>query len=125
MGLANHDADPRELGVIGHLLAGGEMMPAQMPSASNWTPEKKLAAAVLAQALVEVRDRHDERTYRQRVAEDLAWIFSDDAEWPYSFIPLCHLFGLEPDYVRGVVRAWTSVPTSGVPRQCSAHRHAA
>jgi hypothetical protein len=125
MGLAKYDTDARELSVIGHLLAGGEMVPAQMPSASNWTSEKKLAAAVLAQALVEVRDRHDEPTYRQRVAEDLAWIFSDDTEWPYAFIPLCHLFGLEPEYVRGVVRAWLSVPTSGVPRQCSAHRHAA
>ena len=51
-------ADVPGLAVIDHLMAGGEMVPAQLPSATNWSAEKKLAAAVLASALVEVRDHH-------------------------------------------------------------------
>jgi hypothetical protein len=106
------------------LLSGGEIVSAQLPSYSNWSPEKKLAAAVFAGALVEVRDRHADVHYRRRVAEDLAWIASDDGTWPYSFVPLCELFGLEPEYVREVVNRWLVAPPS-VLRRISTHRHAA
>ncbi len=43
MALPIYDNDPREMGVIGHFLAGGEMVAAQLPSHSSWTPEKKRA----------------------------------------------------------------------------------
>ncbi len=46
------------LSVIDSLMAGGELLPAQLPVASHWSPEKRLAAAVLASALVEIRDHH-------------------------------------------------------------------
>lgn len=98
------------LSVIDDLMAGGELLPAQLPSASHWTPEKKLAAAVLASALVEIRDHHGSPAHRRRVAEALEWVALDDGEWPYSFVRLCNLFGLEPQWVRGVVDRWVRVP---------------
>lgn len=98
------------LSVIDDLMAGGEMLPSQLPSATHWTPEKKLAAAVLASALVEIRDHHGSPGHRRRVAEALEWVAVDEAEWPMSFIRLCGLFGLEPEWVRGVVARWTQVP---------------
>ena len=125
MAVPRFDSEATDMRVVGHLLAGGEMVPAQMPSPSDWSPEKKLAAAVLTGALVEVRDRHHESQYRRKIAEDLAWIFSDEIHWPYAFIPLCQLLGLEPAYVRDMVRRWMEAPTAPVPRQCSTHRHAA
>lgn len=125
MSILRIDADGREGQTVEHLLACGEMVPGQLPSVSTWSPEKKLAAAVLAQALVEVRDRHADTAYKRRVREDLEWIFSDEVEWPYAFVPLCQLFGLEVDYVRGMVRAWMAAPAPTVYRQCSTHRHAA
>jgi hypothetical protein len=111
--------------IIEHLLATGEMVSAQLPSPSRWSPERKLAGAVLASALIEVRDRHADPKYRRKVVEDLEWIGSEDVSWPYAFIPLCHLFGLEPNYVRRVVRHWLRREPPAVQRQCSAHRHAA
>ena len=100
------------LSVIDDLMAGGEMMPAQLPSATHWTPEKKLAAAVLASALVEIRDHHGNPSHRRRVAEALEWVALDDTEWPYSFLRLCGLFDLDPQWVRDVVARWVQVPAS-------------
>jgi len=100
------------LSVIDDLMAGGEMLPAQLPAATHWTPEKKLAAAVLASALVEIRDHHGSPGHRRRVAEALEWVALDDGEWPMSFVRLCGLFGLEVEWVRGVVAGWVAVPPS-------------
>ena len=41
--------------VVEDLMAGGIVLPEQKSSAVNWSPEKELAAAVLTDALVEIR----------------------------------------------------------------------
>jgi len=87
-------------------MAAGQMVAAQLPTPSNWTPEKRLAASVLASALVEVRDQAGAPRRQQEVAETIEWIMSDDTEWPYSFLRLCQLFDLQPEWVRKVVRSW-------------------
>jgi hypothetical protein len=117
--------DGRDGSTVGHMLATGEMLPSQMPSPSNWSPEKKLAGAVLAQTLMEIRDHTRDPHYRRRVAQALEWVNSNDAEWPYSFVPLCELFGLEPSYVRTVVARWAEGESTQQQRPWSAHRHAA
>jgi hypothetical protein len=96
--------------VIDDLMAGGEMLPAQLPASSNWSPEKKLAAAVLASALVEIRDHHGTPAHARRVAEALEWVQGEDTVWPYSFLPLCEVLGLEADWVRQVVARWIGTP---------------
>ena len=98
------------LSALDDLMAGGEMLPAQLPAASDWSAEKRLAAAVLASALVEIRDHHGSPGHRRPVAEALEWIAADASSWPYSFVRLCELFGLEVDWVRGVVASWLRVP---------------
>ncbi len=124
MSVPHFDSDGLGHEFIDHLLASGAMVPAQLPSPSNWSPERKLAGAVLVSALMEVRDRHSDPAYRRAVSEDLDWISSDDTGWPYSFVPLCHVFGLEPEYVRDVVNRW--LETERAPqRQVSLHRQAA
>lgn len=119
---SRHDSD---LPMLEHLMAQGEMVPAQLPTASSWSPEKRLAAAVFAAALVEIRDHAGERKYRRKIAEDLEWIGSDDADWPYSFLRLCDLFGLEPKWVRNVVAAWVNEPNAYSRRTFSTFRQAA
>lgn len=105
--------------------ASGEMLASQLPSVSTWSPEKRLAGAVLASTLMEIRDRHSDIQYARRLREDLQWIQSDDAQWPYSFVPLCQLFGLEPEYVREVVNRWLEEPVTRTRRLQAAHRQAA
>jgi hypothetical protein len=98
------------LSVIDDLMAGGEMLPAQLPRRSDWSPEKKLAAAVLASALVEIRDHHGSPAHQRPVADALAWVESDEVEWPYAFLPLCDLLALEASWVREVVAGWMGTP---------------
>lgn len=111
--------------VLEHLMAAGEIVPSQTVSASDWTPEKRLAGAVLSAALVEIRDHYGERSFRRRIQQDLEWIASDDTEWPYSFVRLCELFGLEPEWVRGIVRRWQEVPSKQGLRTVMPYRNAA
>ncbi|MEO8603945.1 MAG: hypothetical protein ABI629_15325 [bacterium] len=101
------------LAVIDDLMAGGEMLPAQLPVQTDWSPEKKLAAAVLATALVEIRDHHGSPAHTRGVAEALEWVRSDENSWPYAFVPLCELFGLEVDWVREVIGEWLGTPRAG------------
>jgi hypothetical protein len=93
-------------GVLAHLSAGGEIVPAQLDDGMTWSPERMLAAAVLVDALMYVREHHDKVGSQPEVTQDLAWIQSNDTEWPYAFVSLCHQLGLDPDFVRMVVRGW-------------------
>jgi len=114
-----------DLAMLELLMARGEIVPAQMPSASNWTAERRLAASILAGALVEIRDHAGERKYRRKIREDVEWIGSAEAEWPFSFLRLCELFGLDPAWVRGIVRLWLDAPNAGARRAFSTFRQAA
>jgi hypothetical protein len=114
-----------DLAVLDHLMAQGEIVPAQLPAATQWTAEKRLAAAVFASALVEIRDHAGERKYRRKIAEDMEWVDSDDVEWPYSFLRLCDVFRLEAAWVRSVIRYWMSEPNVFSRRTFSTFRQAA
>jgi len=111
------------LQIIDHLLAGGEMVAAQLPTASMWSPERKLAASVLVNALIEVRDHATSEPSRQRKADALRWIYSDNRTWPFSFLRLCEQFSLNPGWVRRIVRGWQEA----MPRKklATRFRHAA
>lgn len=98
------------LAVIDNLMAGGELLPTQLPVGTNLSPEKKLAAAVLASALIEVRDHCGNSAHRRRVAEAIEWVQSDDVEWPFSFLRICDVFALEPEWVRRQVQRWSETP---------------
>ena len=92
--------------VVEDLMAGGIVLPEQKSSAMNWSPEKELAAAVLTDALVEIRDYCGDPHHKNQVAEDLQWVFSDDSRWLFSFLGICAIFDFDPEYVRGVVWRW-------------------
>lgn len=114
-----------DLGLIEHWLAGGEMLPAQVAQPSVWTPEKRLAASVLRDALLSVRNATEEQARRHAVNEDLRWIYSDSTAWPYAFVPLCHAFGIDAEWVRRVVRGWQRQPRAERGRYAPRFRHAA
>jgi hypothetical protein len=46
--------------------------------------------------------RRGKRLFRE--AED--WIMQDDARWLCSFMSICHVLGLDPDYLRTRLRHW-------------------
>jgi hypothetical protein len=71
-------------------------------------PEAALMHAVLEDAVNCVRyglrttDRRKQRLARE--AEE--WLLSDDAEWPFSFLNICTVLGLEPQYIRRGLQQW-------------------
>ena len=122
--MSNPQSDRKDAEVLDHLIAGGEMLPAQMAGTSLWSPEKRLAAAVLTSALITVRDHHDRRSRQRDLEEDLAWIHSQDRDAPYCFLRLCDVFDLDAGWVRQNVARWQrQAPGTRVP--FSMHRHAA
>lgn len=110
---------------IENLMASGEILPAQQPLQVEWSPCKKLAAAVLASALVEIRDHAHDPSYRRRVAEDLEWIRSQDMEWPFSFLRICDLLHFEPEWVYANVEHWLATPPTNRKKPATPYRQAA
>lgn len=81
------------------------------------SPETELMYAVLADALTCFEKRWAGNGRRaQRLAREAAeWIFSDDCEWPFSFLNICTALRLDPDYIRLGLRRWRHSPPT--PRQ--------
>lgn len=110
---------------IENLMASGEMLPSQLPDRVEWSPCKKLAASVLASALVEIRDHGHDPAYRKRIAEDLEWIRSPEVEWPFSFLRICDLLRLEPDWVFANVERWLATSPANRKKPATPYRQAA
>jgi len=96
-------------GILEHLQAAGEIVPAQMASRSDWSPEKSLAAAILASALIEIRDHSRNPSHRRLVGKELEWVASEANDYLYSFERICELLDLESAWVRAVVERWHTV----------------
>lgn len=62
------------------------------------TPEKRLALAVLSDAVRHVRQGG------LGAADDAAWFASDAADHPFAFAAICQALGLDADHVRHGVR---------------------
>ena len=74
------------------------------------SPEKRLALAVLADAVREVRKGG------AHAAEDEAWFASPEVEHPFGFLPICQALGLDAEHLRRGIRQ--------MPRHAP-HAHAA
>ena len=88
---ANINPAAESLTVLQDMLSGGEILPSQLASPSNWRPELMLAAAVLAQAMADIRLRRRDGRDHIQVASALRWIRSNDDTWPLSFRRVCEL----------------------------------
>jgi hypothetical protein len=71
-------------------------------------PECELLWAVLENGLTDymkyatATGRRGKRLFR----EAQEWVMSDDATWLCSFLNICHVLGIDPDYVRMGLRRW-------------------
>jgi len=77
------------------------------PRAEALSPERRLMAAVLEDAVHVYRTLAAATTPRQRAlfADAEAWIESEDRSWIFSFESICDHLGLDPDYLRRGLRA--------------------
>lgn len=91
--------------------------------------EVALLRAVLADAFKCFYQATEKNTRRARrlakEAED--WFFSDDANWPFSFVNICAALRLEPGYLRRKLLLWLQQspygPSRRWPHRISRQRH--
>ncbi|MCS6926761.1 MAG: hypothetical protein NZ578_12750 [Candidatus Binatia bacterium] len=78
------------------------------PSFFRRCPEVGLVYAVLQDALHCFRglSSRNPRHARRLAREAEEWFFSDDVDWPFSFLNLCAMLGLDPSYIRAGLRRW-------------------
>jgi hypothetical protein len=93
------------------------VMPAQWFAdagrAAALQPEKRLMFAVLSDAVEIAMTARETTNVRRRMLfhETVAWLRSDDREWPYSFVNLCEVLGFDPERLRaGLARFIDEVP---------------
>ena len=103
--------------------AGLTILPAQLypPAASpaHGRPEAALMRAVLDDAVQCIREGwHSADRSKQHLArEALGWLLSEDEEWPFSFVNICTMLGLDPEYFRRGLRSWQRHPPSLLPKR--------
>ena len=70
-------------------------------------PERALAAGVLRQAANDLRRFHEseDAVGREMYWDARSWFLSNDTEWPYSFLNVCHSLGIAPENIRDEVLA--------------------
>jgi hypothetical protein len=86
-------------------------------------PEYRLIVAVLEDA-IDCYQKHlhaQDGKARQIFEETEEWIESDDRRWPYSFVSICDILNLNPEYVRRGLKAWKTHRLSA-PRARTADR---
>lgn len=101
---------------LAHMLAAGEPALGQAWEPCVWSPEKALAAAVLASAMIDIRDHAGDPKRAAAIAEDLAWVRAEDVQYLYAFRRVCELLNLDVGWVRGIVERWHAAGRRGRAR---------
>src|SRR5262245_55754944 len=103
------------------ILVPEAVLPSQLDAGPHvgMQPEKRLMLAVLDNAVLLVLHggtARDERT-RRHAAEASRWLASDAGHWPFAFVNVCQVLGLDPSWVRaGVCRQAKAPAASHRPR---------
>ena len=100
-----------EPSVVELLTTSAAVLPEQFynpPARTTGRGEVALMRAVLEEALDCFQKQFVKSGRRaQRLAREAEeWIYSDEVRWPFSFVNICAVLGLDPDYVRLKLKRW-------------------
>jgi hypothetical protein len=80
------------------------VLPAQLMAEPKTAmqPERRLVLAVLADAIATLERSCRPAGFHERgaEAETRRWMLSDDARWPFSFVNVCAVLGIDHRYLR-------------------------
>lgn len=84
--------------------------------------ERTLLLAILEDGIRSFQENLFATSGKRRTIFDEAneWIFSDDDTWFCSFVSICHLLNLEPQYIRRGLRQWEAKMHKGAAQKKSA-----
>ena len=94
-------------------LSDASVLPEQFftPQTSFFTgrPVAALLRAVLEDALscFQKRFMTEERRVQREAQEAEQWFLSEDSHWPFSFVSICVVLGLEPEAIRQQLKRWS------------------
>jgi hypothetical protein len=94
--------------MIDRVLAAPSVDPTQVPMHHRARPdsgEARLALAILDDAIRCVLRHAESRLAHQRAEaiEALDWIRSERSDYALCFVPICQLFDIDPDWIRGKI----------------------
>jgi len=72
----------------------------------HWTGERRLAFAILADAvgtLVQPIVVGAKPSFERELESAKRWFESDDDSWPFAFVNVASLLGLDPEYLRQII----------------------
>lgn len=109
-----HFAFPLGRGEPSTLFEPSAILPAQFFASSSLGArgERALMQAVLVDAITCFQKQFVDKSQRtQRLASEAeAWLFSDERHWPFSFLNICGVIGLDPEYLRRGLIRWRQHP---------------
>ena len=90
-------------------------------SPTSRRPEAELMRAVLEDALQCFQQRllRQGRRARRLAREAEEWLFSDTPDWPFSFVSICEVLGLEPEYIPRGLKRWDQGCSPPAPKKRS------
>mgnify|MGYP005840395805 CR=1 FL=1 len=96
---------------LAELIAEDVVLPEQFflrGGTSQRSGERALMWAVLTDGIECYRKHIDATVAADRVSflEAESWIFRNDYDWPFSFVNLCEVFGLDPAGIRRALLLW-------------------
>ena len=82
-------------------------------------PERTLLLAVLEDGIRCYQENLFANNGKRRALFDEAkeWLFSDDTHWFCSFVSICTLLNLEPNYIRRGLREWELRARKATPKK--------
>ncbi len=88
------------------------------PSIAARSPEARLMLAVLEDAMATLSRsaRGRSRAEQRALSEVKAWYAVDDWSWPFSFVNVCEVLGLDIARMRVGLTSWTERAKSSRPR---------
>ena len=101
------------------LLPPAAVLPEQFhgsPTAHTERGEVALMRAVLEDAVNCFQRAHGPSA--DRLAKEAEkWLFGDDTRWPFSFVNICGVLGLDAEYVRLGLQRWRKNPLAQIGRR--------
>ena len=107
---------------LGQFLSVAAVIPEQFfdaPNGHHWKrPEVQLMRAVLEDALwcLQLQFLSGTSQGRRLAREAEWWFFKDTSDWLFSFVHVCTVLHLEPEYVRRKLRQWRNRHSGIFPR---------
>ena len=108
-----------DLGIANRILSNSAILPEQFYSPSVGTDTVQGEIALMRAVLEDAVGCFQKQLFAsgrraQRLAREAEeWFFSNDHHWPFSFINICAVLGLDPEYVRLGLKRWRQTPPVG------------